>query len=125
MMLMWQIIFLIYTFCSLFFIFGGLTFMGAKMNKIHSFFKRIISLPIISLLPLFTFVILYTAILFVFYDNVCMSIYLYNRPQWLSNLFIIFEAQPFVALLLFSFNKSKLDPKKEASNYCYQRKKYY
>ena len=124
----WQIIFIIYVLFSLYFIFGGLTMMGYKAFKIHKIIKKILNFPIFRYFPLFTFVIVYTLILFVFYDNVCNSIYLYNRSYLVSILLIIFEVQPFIAIFIFALSKIQISTmyiQHKPENYCFERKRYY
>ena len=121
----WKITLWSYIILSLAFIFGGQTFLGRHFNKIHDFFKKIISFPLINLFPILIFMISYAFVLFTFYDNVGNSVLLYYRPKWLTILLLIVESQPVFAMILLLFCKNKLDSKKSSYNYCYQKKRHY
>ena len=104
----------------------GVTLLGSIISKIHSFFKRIISIPLINILPLLVFLITYIFSVFFFYDNVCSSFLLYNMNKLEAILLIFVFVMPIIALLLLIIMKpGKLDAVKSPQNYCYQDKLYY
>jgi hypothetical protein len=116
----------VYLMLSLIYVFSGLSFLGKMMNKMHSFFKRIISFPLINVLPLLAFLLTYIYSLFIFFDNVCNSFILYYRTAFQTILLYFVFASPVLSYFVLLFAGSgPRDPKELEKNYCYQKKCYY